>query len=359
MPVYKDEKRNTWYVQFWYKDWQGNRRHKVKRGFLRQKDAKEYENAFFNKEQTNTDMTLQSLYENYKDSYMCNLKKSTQETKINIYENHIIPYFKDSIISEISSHSIMMWQKTIRKKGLSKTYLKAINNQMSTLMNFAVRHYGLSSNPCLIAGSMGERQADEMNYWTLDEFNKFIDNVKEPGYHIAFMLLYYAGLRKGELVALTPDDVLKKEASISVNKTGSWINGKFVVTDPKTKQSKRIVTIPQTVYDELEEYISRLYGIQSKDRIFDFGSNNTLNTYLEKIVKRIDGIPKIRIHDLRHSHASLCIDMGINVLLLSKRLGHKNIETTLNTYGHLYPNKQRSLAEELNEKVITSARKGQ
>ena len=351
MPAYKEENGKTWYAQFFYVDWTGKRKRKKKRGFATKREAKEYEDNFLTKPPTNEKLTFQQLYSSYISDISVKFKESTLETKMNIFETHILPYFKNRIVSEISSSDIRMWQNEILKKGYAKTYQKTINNQISSIFNYAIKHHGLVVNPCHIAGSIGEKRADEMQYWTLDEFNLFISYVKEPGYHIAFMLLHYGGLRKGELTALTPNDINKDENSISINKTASFKQGDYRVTEPKTKQSKRIVTIPKSVYEELKNYIDSLYGIRPTDRIFHFNSNHTLNGYLDRKIKEIGNLKKIRIHDFRHSHVALCIDMGINILLISKRLGHKDIETTLNLYGHLYPDKQRNLADKLEEKI--------
>ena len=101
----------------------------------------------------------------------------------------------------------------------------------------------------------------------------------------------------------------------------------------------------------LNDYINRLYGIQQEDRIFDYNSNQAINNVLNRHIEKA-GVKKIRVHDLRHSHASLCVEMGMDILLISERLGHENIETTLKTYSHLYPNKQQMLASELNDKAL-------
>lgn len=352
MSVYKDEKRNTWYCQFWYIDWQGIRKHKVKRGFKTKREAVNFEISFKDTAKTNVDITFESLYKNYKEQKMSTLKESTQETKINIIENHILPYFKKRKIAEIASQDIMKWQNEVRKLGYSDTYLKTINNQLSTIFNYAVKHYGLTTNPCQIAGSMGSKKTKEkMQFWTLEEFNKFIDSVSGVGNKIAFEILFWCGLRKGELLALTPADILPSK-EINITKTGRWkiVNGnkKFISTSPKTKKSLRKVTIPDFLYDEIKSYISKLYKIREDDLIFPYEGNNTLNGILERGIKK-SGVKKIRVHDLRHSHASLCIEMGMSIPLISERLGHESIETTLNTYSHLYPNKQYTISDELNQ----------
>ena len=120
------------------------------------------------------------------------------------------------------------------------------------------------------------------------------------------------------------------------------------ITSPKTEKSIRKVAIPHFLYNEIQEWMKMLYGLEHDDLLFEFNSNHTLNGVLDRSAEKA-GVKRIRVHDLRHSHASLCIESGISILLLSERLGHENIETTLNTYSHLYPNKQATLANELDQ----------
>lgn len=111
-----------------------------------------------------------------------------------------------------------MWQNEIIKKDFSKTYMHSINSQLSSILNYAVKYYGLKSNPYTIAGSIGSKKARTMLYWTMDEYKQFISVVKEPGYHIAFNILYWGGLRKGELMALNPADI--SNGALNIRKTG-------------------------------------------------------------------------------------------------------------------------------------------
>lgn len=354
MPAYKDEERNTWYVRFYYTDWTGQRKQKTKRGFKTQREAKAFEREFLKEPSKNTDYTLQQLYDIYIEDNSEKLKLGTVDLKTNIFKKHILPYFKNTKINEITPASIRMWQNEILKKKFSDTYSRSINSHMSAIMNYAVKYYGLPSNPCHIAGTIGKKHAGEMNFWTLDEYSKFRSVIHNEGHLCAFDLLYWGGLRKGELMALTPADVLKD--GISINKTASYRNKTLYVSSPKTPNSKRIVTLPEFCIKELKEYISKLYGIEQSDRIFDLNSNSVLNKNLERYAKKA-GVKRIRIHDLRHSHASLCVDMGMDILLISKRLGHDNIETTLKTYSHLYPDKQKTVASELNDKALETFKK--
>ena len=367
MPAYKDEKRNTWYCQFWINDFTGKKKHIVKRGFKTRREAKEYEDKYRESKNETSSITLGGLYESYKQIYIPTLKLSTQDNKKQLIESYILPYFENRKVNEITSKDIAKWQLEVQRgKKLSNTYLKSINTQMSALFNFARKHYGLALNPVTIAGPMGKKKpTEEMQFWTLDEFNRFIQCVNGITNQIAFKILYWCGLRKGELMALTPDDILKTK-EIDIKKNASWRSMKKLskeeiesttwkktigimgleITIPKTEKSIRKVAIPDFLYQEINEWMKMLYGLEHDDLLFEFNSNHTLNGILDRSAAKA-GVKRIRVHDLRHSHASLCIEAGISVLLLSERLGHENIETTLNTYSHLYPNKQAALASDL------------
>ena len=146
-------------------------------------------------------------------------------------------------------------------------------------------------------------------------------------------------------MALTYNDIDLEKRTVSINKSYQRFNERDVITPPKMPKSNRIVNIPKFLTEELKEYISRLYGLMPGDRMFQF-TKAFLEHEMIRGVKNT-GVKKIRLHDLRHSHASLLIEMGFTPLAIAERLGHEKIETTLNTYSHLYPNKQSQLADEL------------
>jgi len=349
MPVYKDEARKTWYCSFYYTDWTGERKLKKKRGFKTQREAKEWEKAFFDKGKESCDMTFKSLYELYMADQEGRLKQSTLATKRAIIEIKILPYFSRIPIKDITAANIRSWQKEMMssEKNFSQTYLKTIHNQMSAIMNYAVKYYHLPQNPCHIAGSIGKKHAGEMSIWTADEFNKFISKVDKPAIKLAFEIMFWAGTRVGETIALTPADILPEKA-IRINKTVYRVDGEDQVNKPKTSKSERIIPIPDFLYNEIQSYIESVYGITSNDNIFYF-TKNTLNKNLDYFAN-IAGVKRIRVHDLRHSHASLLIEMGQPILLISERLGHENVNTTWTTYAHLYPDKGKQLADELQKK---------
>ena len=156
-------------------------------------------------------------------------------------------------------------------------------------------------------------------------------------------------MRVGELLALTYKDIDFDKNVVHITKSYQRIKRKDVITTPKTPRSIRDITIPETLKNELLGYINRLYGVTAEQRIFQF-TKSKLEHELLRGVKN-SGTKKIRIHDLRHSHASMLIEMGVPILEIRDRLGHEKVETTLNTYAHLYPNKQLMLAEQLEQQM--------
>ena len=196
--------------------------------------------------------------------------------------------------------------------------------------------YKRQVNPCHVAGNTVGKKTRSLNFWTKEEFDKFIDTFeKSSPYYVAFLMLYYCGMRIGELEALTAADVDLDTNTITINKTYHLINGQGIVTTPKTQKANRTIIIPPFLSAVIREYEKRIYGLEADMRLFT-ASHSTYARQMEDHTKQA-GIKRIRLHDIRHSHASLLIEMGFSALLVSERLGHENVSTTLNIYSHLFP----------------------
>ena len=346
MTVTKNEK-GLWDVQFYYKDYRGKNVKKHRRNFKTKKEATEWANKFIDQQSHNLDMDFASFWQLYRDDMKERLRENTVRTKDYIVELKVLPYFGNKKIADITAADIRRWQNSIMKQGYSQTYLKTINNQLSAIFNYAVRYYDLPRNPCAQAGSMGRGRADEMKFWTQEEFETFIEYVRDkPVPYYAFLTLYWTGIRLGELLALTLADFDAKKKTLSITKSYQRINGRDVITEPKTTKGKRTITLPDFFVAHLEKYVSRLYGMMPNDRLFLI-----TKSCLEKEMNRgtaLSGVKKIRLHDLRHSHASLLISkLGVQPKLVSERLGHEKIQTTLDTYSQLYPDQSRDVADQL------------
>lgn len=344
MPVYKD-KNNTWFCQFYYTDWQGQKKRKTKRGFQKQKDAKEYERAFLDHLQTCPQMTFSSLADLYLADMQNRWRESTYANRKMTLETKFLPYFKNLKICDISPVTIRTWQNDLTAQNYSDMYLYSIYRRLSAIFNYAVKFYGLHENPCLKAGPMGKAKAENVNFWTLSEYQAFIKVVDQPRARIALEILYWCGLRIGELLALTRADVDLAAKTLSISKSYRRMHKKDIITEPKTPKSRRIVLLPDFLCAELCQYMQALYNDKPDTRLFD--CTTQVIRYAIKHNCEKAGVRRIRIHDLRHSHASLLIELGYSPLLIAERLGHESVQTTLCTYSHLYPSKQSELVNAL------------
>ena len=346
MKAEKDKKTGKWLIQYRYTDWQGKRRKSTKRGFATKREAEEWLRNFLITQKADFDMKFADFWKMYCADMETRLREHTMRTKKYIVELKILPYFGNKRVNDITAADIRQRQNELIKMGYSPTYLKTINNQLSAIFNYAVRYYDLKSNPCAKAGSMGKSKAEEMDFWTGEEFRKFIDSVMNKRLsYMAFMTLYWTGMRMGELLALNPKDIDLEKRTISITKSYQRLGKKDVITPPKTPKSKRVITIPEFLAADIKDYMDSLYDLQENDRLFPI-TKYYLEHEMQRGIKE-SGVKRIRVHDLRHSHASMLIELGFSPLEIANRLGHEKVETTLNTYAHLYPNKQTKLAERL------------
>ena len=218
--------------------------------------------------------------------------------------------------------------------------------QGSAIFNHAVKFYDLPSNPARKAGNMGKEKSREMLFWTQAEYKAFSEAMMDkPMSFYAFEVLYWGGLRLGEMLALTPKDIDFKRNIIRINKSYQRIKGEDYITEPKTPNSVRNVQMPDFLAEELKDYIDSLYGITENDRIFPLTKSYLHHEMLRGCAE--SGVKRIRIHDLRHSHVSLLIDMGFSAVAIANRVGHESIDITYR-YAHLFPTTQQAIADKLN-----------
>ena len=353
MPVFKNEDNGTWYVMARYVNWKGERKQKCKRGFATKREAQEWERMFKLQTSSDLDMSFEAFTELYINDVKNRLKENTWLTKEHIIRTKILPYFGKLKISEISTKEIIAWQNEMlayrdeKKKPYSQTYLKTLHNQLSAIFNHAVRYYELRSNPAAKVGNMGSEEHKEMLFWTKEEYKKFsFEMMDKPVSFYAFEMLYWCGIREGELLALTPADFNFDKETVTINKSYQRLKGQDVITSPKTKKSNRTIKMPQFLCEEMKEYLGMIYGLKKKDRIFTV-TKSYLHHEMDRGAKAA-GVKRIRIHDLRHSHISLLIDMGFSAVAIADRVGHESIDITYQ-YAHLFPSKQIEMAEKLDD----------
>lgn len=290
---------------------------------------------------------FKNFVEIYLESMEHRIKENTLMTKQNIFYHHIVPYLGEMKLDEITPKDIIHWQDQVMKdNNYKQTYLKAIHNQLSALFNYAVRFYGLKSNPARLAGNMGIEEVDETKFWTKEEYLTFSRAMmnKEESYH-AFEILYWCGIRLGELLALTAEDFDFEKKTLRINKSYQHIKGKDVITTPKTRKSNRVLTLPDFLAEEMQDYISRLPYLKVDDRIFTI-TKSGLHHEIDRGCRET-GVKRIRVHDLRHSHVSMLIEMGFSAVNIANCVGHESVKVTYR-YAHMFPNKDLMIAKKLN-----------
>lgn len=357
LPVYKYKTKSgaiKWLAAFWYTDWTGKRRKKKKEGFDKRSDALAFEREFLLKNSRDCEMSFASLVELYRADAEHRVREGTQGTQDSIIDKWLLPYFGELPVNEIDAVTIRNWQNTVMSainprtgKKYSETYIRSINSRLSAIFNYAVKFYNLQSNPCHPAGFMGKKKAGKMKFWTLDEFNQAMVHVTNWSFRVAFMLMYWLGLREGECLALQPADILSTKVA-RIEKTHHRRKGEDKNGPPKTDNSYRDVSMPDFLYDEVLRYIDALYDIDKHDRIFYF-QKGTLGRTLNEAANAA-GVKRIRVHDLRHSHAALLVELGYSIVAVAERLGD-TVEVAMSTYAHLYPNKMEQVAADLNKQA--------
>lgn len=343
------KERSQWYVAdtISLDRLDGNQKEITKKSFKTKKEAEEWYAHFVLQHSSDPTMTLADFWEIYKADMEKRLRKTTMKQKEYVMNDKVLPYFGKTPINEITAPMIRKWQGEMIEKGFKPTYLKTIHNQLSAILNYAVNFYDLRSNPCRKAGSMGKSKADERPYWTLEEFQKFSDAImdKQDSW-LAFQILFWTGMRIGELLALQVKDIDFEQGTITVDESFTRLDGEDLITAPKTESSVRVITIHKELQEELKEYIAILYHVRPGTRLFAGRTKSFFEHEMERGIK-LSGVKKITVHCTRHSHASMLVQIGFSPVEIAKRLGHGKVTTTIETYCHQSMDAQVKIADRL------------
>ena len=349
MPAYKDNNTGKWYCKFYFEDYEGNRHQKMKRGFERKKDALSFERTFLESSQYQPTITFGSFIEIYREDIYPQLRQHTIQTK-NYRYNRIMPYFKDKPLTEITPIDIKKWQNELIEEGLKSTYISDLQKELSAVFNHAVKYYKLKENPTHKAGKIiiPDEMPSRMRFWTLDEYRQVLPSIKDFKAQTAVNMLYWTGMRKGELYALTWSDISFANKQVTIAKSYQRLNGEDVITPTKTYESRTLL-LPDTTIQQLKEYNAKCYNVAPVDPVFPWAKR-----FIEDGIQQgaeASGVSRIHVHGLRHSHASYLINAGVNIVLISKRLGHKDTSMTLDTYSHFFPTDEIDLIDKINKSI--------
>ena len=298
-------------------------------------------------------ISSQLIEEDYTFKELCNLymekkqscKKSTT-LQCDIYSLRKFDDINDYKIKDITPDIIQDILNEMNMNGLSTGYINKIRSIINKIFNFALEQELINSSPVLKVYKIKrpDELKKEMSYWTLSEFECFSEHVaaKDTKYYVLFNILYYMGCRKGEALALQWGDINFSKRTIRINKTiAQQLRGvSYKLTPPKTANSIRTIKIPSKLYDILlERYNNAKFYRDFNSTFFVVGGNYPMSLkyvgpkFKEYSIKA--NLPIIRIHDLRHSHASLLINQGANIKAIASRLGD-NVDTVLSVYTHLF-----------------------
>lgn len=302
-----------------------------------------------------TNFTLDQLYNDYINSKKNEVRETTLDKSKRMLKRYVITEdFCKTKIENINIQWLQKWKQFIEDKNLSIRTRKNIYSEFRTMLNYAVKMEYLPTNPILKIGNFKAplELPEEMQYYTPEEFIKYISAARKSeqwNYYVFFNIAFYMGMRKGEINALQWTDI--KENYISITKSiAQKLKGEDRITPPKNRSSVREIEIPKPLIDVLDEHYKRCQSIEGfNDSFLICGGlkalrDSTLQNMNKHFAKEA-GVKYIRIHDFRHSHASLLANEGINIQEIARRLGHSNANITLKTYSHLYPRE--------NERAIT------
>ena len=366
-PVKKDGKQK-YRVRINYTDSYGNNK-QIERTAYGADEAKQLERELLHsvKEETPTKkMTFGKLYEEYMAVSKTEVRESTYTGKEGKIRNHVLPYFENVRLDRLNMPTLQQWKQDINNTELNISSKRTVYKCFCAVLNYAVKMEYIAKNPLKQIGNFTDplEGVKEMDFYTPEEFKLFITAAKSKAQtsdemhywciYVFFCIAFYMGMREGEILALNWNDIRNNEISI----TKSYSPKSTVkITPPKNKSSIRTIQIPDPLKVVLVEHKARCETMPSfNDSYFIVGgiapvSVASISHWGDEFA-RTANVKRIRIHDFRHSHASLLANSGINIQEIAKRLGHANISITLRTYAHLYPKESERALTVLNAVTI-------
>lgn len=358
--IYKDAKRGTYYFRIKYYEKTGERKEIKRTGYKQRKEAVKACNAYMDEIEgigKINQLPFDELVQEYVEWYSARRKASSLKSLKTHTNNHLLPFFKSMDVFNMTTQDIMKFQNKKMKEAHSGEYLKKMHVFLVSILNHAMKYHDLKQNVASLVGNFEIETQKRLNYWTLEQFNLFHDMLPNLQQKVFFKLLFMSGARKGEIRALTWDDINFDDEFIHINKTD--YHG--IVTAPKTKAATRDIYLPTHMMDDLRKYLTwykdnNIY----KENYVLFGtffkafSESAIDRWFTGTLKKLDEtlpdgetFPRIVIHELRHSHASMLVNHGASPMIIAQRLGHTSTEEVTSRYGHLYPSTQKEIIKYL------------
>jgi integrase len=345
----------------------GKRKQKKKRGFQTKKEAEKALAALLN--ELNEGLYIEPSKQTFSDYMRFWLDTKAHEMSIQTlkaYEsylkNHILSSLGPLPLASLTPMHVQGFVRELRSKGLSEWTVKRIFNVVNASLNAAVKMELIKKNPALSI-EKPKVTSKETTIWNLTEVSLFLKHSMSSPYHIAFLLAVTTGMRQGEILGLRWRDVDFENECLYIRQTLTH-DGKGFKEGAKSKAGNRSVGLDAVTVSNLKQHRKRIASNRLKqgpayldsDLVVSTSTGkpinprNVLRTFYSLIVKA--NLPKIRFHDLRHTHASLMLQQGENIKLISKRLGHSSVKITLDTYSHVLPNMQQEASNRLANKLF-------
>ena len=363
--TYKEKEVKKYRFKCYYTTATGERKQKCSKYFPSRPKAKAAEDQFLLDSENRIQfqgVKFRDLYRMYKSDTEHNVEESTQYTRINKIENMILPYFKDILIDKITPLTVRQWQtellnkryvfqkqnKKLNKKEItkeySKRYLTELHMYLTAILEYGVKYYNLPRNVAKVQGNFKLKRVqteEKENFYTFDEYNRFIEFIPDD-WVIVFNFLYFTGCRVGEMLAVTWQDFTGSTIIINKSLTKKTKTASYLIKSVKTNASKREIDLPHNLISSMNEHLEHEKKKEGfEETWFIFGgltplAHSTLRRRADEAMAAA-GLKHITIHGFRHSHASLLINGGMNIKLISERLGHSSVTETLDTYTHMFP----------------------
>lgn len=355
MPVYKDEKYMTkdgrqWFFKTRYKTLDGVRKEYHSKKYLTRREAVDAEAEFKIRSQNEANVSLLT-FKQLINLYIEHKKSIVKETTVYNYHNKKV-YLEPLYNIKLKDYSIEIyerWKAYINSHNLSTKYKNDIYKFLKSLLNYGSDWYNFNFTPVyrkMTNFNNPNEMPQEMLFFSFEEFKQFLSVEDDLKFKCIFMILYYCGLRIGELKGITWKDINFENKTISINKqiTQQCTRDNWHFVPPKTKKSNRVLPLNKTLLESLKmlkkEDKELLIGFNDKFFVAGDIRPATSNSIADRKNRNcaLAGVKQIRLHDFRHSCASLLIHTGAGIKMVSTFLGHSKIEETLNTYTHLLPN---------------------